>query len=178
MALASDLNLLTGKPCLYVANVSEEDLPQGGDAVEPLRRLAKQEHTELVVICAQCEAELADWPAEDAQAYLEELGLKEPGLNRFIRAGYRLLDLITFFTITGGREVRAWPIPRGTRVVDAAGQIHTDMQRGFIRAEVMGYGDLAQAGSAAAVRDKGLLHVEGKDYVVQDGDVVHVRFNV
>ena len=178
MALAGELNLLTAKPCLYVANVSEEDLPQGGDGVAPLRVLAEQEQTELVVICAQCEAELADWPPEDAQAYLGELGLEEPGLNRFIRAGYRLLDLITFFTITGGREVRAWPIPRGTRVVDAAGRIHTDMQRGFIRAEVMGYSDLAQAGSAAGVREKGLLHVEGKDYIVQDGDVVHVRFNV
>ena len=178
MALAGELNLLSAKPCLYVANVSEEDLPQGGEWVAPLRRLAEQEQTELVVICAQCEAELADWPAEDALAYLEELGLQEPGLNRFIRAGYRLLDLITFFTITGGREVRAWPLRRGTRAVDAAGQIHTDMQRGFIRAEVMGYSDLAEAGSAAAVRDKGLLHVEGKDYVVEDGDVVHIRFNV
>jgi GTP-binding protein YchF len=178
MALAGELNLLTAKPCLYVANVTEEDLPQGGDWIAPLRRLAEQEQTELVVICAQCEAELADWPPVDAQAYLEELGLHEPGLNRFIRAGYRLLELITFFTITGGREVRAWPIQRGTRVVDAAGQIHTDMQRGFIRAEVMSYGDLAEAGSAAAVREKGLLHLEGKDYIVQDGDVVHIRFNV
>ena len=178
MAMARELNLLTAKPCLYVANVSEEDLPQGGDRVAPLRRLAEQEQTEWVVICAQCEAELADWPPEDAQAYLQELGLQEPGLNRFIQAGYRLLQLITFFTITGGREVRAWPIERGTRVFDAAGRIHTDMQRGFIRAEVMGYGDLVQAGSPAAVRDKGLLHLEGKDYVVQDGDVVHIRFNV
>jgi hypothetical protein len=176
--LASELNLLTAKPCLYVANVSEDDLPEGGPLAEPLRRLADAEQTELVVICAQCEAELTEWPAEDAIVYLQELGLEKPGLDRFISAGYRLLNLITFFTITGGKEVRAWPVPRGTEVIEAAGRIHSDMQRGFIRAEVIDYDDLVQAGSTTAVREKGLLHLEGKDYVVQDGDVIHIRFNV
>lgn len=176
--LACELNLLTAKPSLYVANVGEDDLPEGGPLIEPLRRLADAEQTELVVICAQCEAELADWPDEDAIAYLRELGVQRPGLECFISAGYRLLNLITFFTITGGREVRAWPIPRGTAVIEAAGRIHSDMQRGFIRAEVMDYNDLAQAGSTAAVQEKGLLHLEGKDYIVQDGDIIHIRFNV
>jgi GTP-binding protein YchF len=177
-ALARELNLLTAKPWLYVANVGEEDLPQGGALVEPLRRLAAEEGAELVVICAQCEAELADWPAADAGAYLQELGVTQAGLERFIAAGYRLLNLITFFTTTGGKEVRAWPIQRGIPVVEAAGRIHTDMQRGFIRAEVIAYSDLVQSGSVAAARDKGLLHLEGKEYIVQDGDVVHIRFNV
>jgi len=158
--------------------VGEDDLPEGGPLVEPLRRLVDAEQTELVVICAQCEAELAEWPVEDAIAYLRELGLQKPGLERFISAGYRLLNLITFFTITGGKEVRAWPIPRGTAVIEAAGHVHSDMQRGFIRAEVIDYDDLVRAGSAAAAREKGLLHLEGKDYIVQDGDIIHIRFNV
>lgn len=176
--LARELNLLTAKPFLYIANVSESDLPDGGPLVEPLRRLASKEQAQLVVICAQCEAELADWPAEDAIAYLQELGVQRLGLDSFIGAGYRLLDLITFFTTTGGKEVRAWPILRGTRVVEAAGRIHTDMQRGFIRAEVTAYDDLVREGSASSVREKGLMHIEGKHYVVQDGDVIHIRFGV
>jgi len=176
--LARELNLLTGKPLLYVANVGEDDLPEGGPLVEPLRRLADAGQAELVIICAQCEAELAEWPVEDAIAYLEELGMQEPGLERFIKAGYRLLNLITFFTITGGKELRAWPITRGTCVVEAAGCIHSDMQRGFIRAEVIGYDDLVSVGSATTAREKGLMHLEGRDYIVQDGDIVHVRFSV
>jgi len=176
--LARELNLLTAKPFLYVANVDESVLPTGGPLVEPLRQLADNEQAELVIICAQCEAELAEWPAEEALPYLQELGLQEPGLNRFIRAGYRLLNLITFFTITGGKEVRAWPITRGTTVLEAAGRIHSDMQRGFIRAEVISWEDLVKAGSTAAAREKGLIHLEGRDYIVQDGDVIHIRFNV
>jgi len=178
VALAHELNLLTAKPMLYVANVTEDDLPAGGTLVASLRRLAEKEGTELVMICAQCEAELTDWPPEDALAYLRELGLQMPGLDRFIRAGYRLLNLITFFTTTGGKEVRAWPIRAGTSVLQAAGSIHTDMQRGFVRAEVVACRDLVHAGSAVSVREKGLMHVEGKSYVVQDGDVIHIRFNV
>jgi GTP-binding protein YchF len=178
MALVQELNLLTAKPLLYVANVGEEDLPDGGPFLDPLRRLAEKEGTQLVVICAQCEAELAEWPAQDAAAYRQELGMHETGVDRFVQAGYRLLNLITFFTITGGKEAHAWPIPRGTAVIEAAGRIHTDMQRGFVRAEVIGCEHLVQAGSIAAARDKGLLHLEGKDYIVQDGDVVHIRFNV
>ncbi len=176
--LARELNLLTAKPQLYVANVAEGDLPGGGPLLEPLRQLAQEEGAEVVVICAQCEAELTDWPVEDALAYLQEVGLQKPGLDRFIKAGYRLLSLITFFTTTGGEEVRAWPITRGTPVVEAAGRIHTDMERGFIRAEVVSYEDLMRAGSPSAAREQGLMHTEGKDYIVQDGDVVHIRFNV
>jgi len=176
--LARELNLLTAKPLLYVANVGEEDLPDGGPFLDPLRRRAEKEGAELVVICAQCEAELAEWPAQDAAAYRQELGMQKTGLDRFIEAGYRLLKLITFFTITGGKEAHAWPIPRGMPVIEAAGRIHTDMQRGFIRAEVIGCDHLVQAGSIAAAREKGLLHLEGRDYIVQDGDVVHIRFNV
>jgi GTP-binding protein YchF len=176
--LARELNLLTAKPLLYVANAAEGDLPHGGSLIEPLRQLAQAEGTEVVIICAQCEAELTDWPAEDALAYLQELGLERTGLERFIRSGYHLLNLITFFTTTGGEEVRAWPIAKGTPVVEAAGRIHSDMQRGFIRAEVVAYDDLMQAGSTAAAREQGLPHVEGKDYAVQDGDVIHIRFSV
>lgn len=177
-ALARELNLLTAKPLIYVANVGEDDLPEGGPLIAPLRRLAEADGTELIVTCAQCEAELSAWPAEEAAAYLQELGMDKSGLSRFIEAGYRLLDLITFFTITGGKEVRAWPIPRGTPVVEAAGRIHTDMQRCFIRAEVLSYEHLVQSGSTTLAREKGLLHIEGKDYIVQDGDIIHVRFSV
>jgi len=177
-ALAQELNLLTAKPLLYVANVGEEDLPDGGPFLDPLRRLAEKESAQLVIICAQCEAELAGWPAQDAAAYRLELGMHDTGLNRFVQAGYRLLDLITFFTIAGGKEAHAWPIPRGTPVIEAAGRIHTDMQRGFIRAEVIAGEHLLRAGSVAAAREQGLLHLEGKEYIVQDGDVVYIRFNV
>jgi GTP-binding protein YchF len=178
VSLAAELGLLTAKPLLYVANVGEDDLPRGGALVEPLRAIAQAQGTELVVICAECEAGLAEWPAEDAAAYLHELGVEEPGLELFIHGGYRLLDLVTFFTTTGGTEVRAWPVPRRTPVIEAAGRIHTDMQRGFIRAEVLAYEDLVRSGSTAAARERGLLHLEGKDYLVQDGDIVHIRFNV
>jgi len=176
--LSIQLNLLTAKPMLYVANVGEEDLPTGGALIEPLRRLVQEESSELVVVCAECEAGLTEWTDEDATAYLRELGVEQSGLGCFIQAGYQLLDLITFFTTTGGKVVRAWPIRRGTTVADAAGQIHTDMQRGFIRAEVLAYSDLQRAGSTSAARDQGLMHTEGRDYLVQDGDIIHIRFNV
>ena len=178
VTLAAELGLLTAKPFLYVANVGEDYLPQGGPLVEPLRALARTQGTQLVVICAECEAGLAEWPAEDSAAYLHELGVEESGLEQFIRSGYQLLNLITFFTTTGGKEVRAWPVPHGTPVLEAAGRIHTDMQRGFVRAEVLSYEDLVRSGSTGAARDKGLVHLEGKEYLVQDGDIVHIRFNV
>ena len=177
-ALASELNLLTGKPILYVANVAEDDLPGGGELTEPLRTLALSEQTELLLVCAACEAALGEWDREDARSYLRELGLEKPGLDRFITAGYRLLNLITFFTTTGNKEVRAWPLRSGATVLEAAGRIHTDMRRGFIKAEVISYDDLSQAGSSVAARDRGLVHIVGRDYVVQDGDIVHVRFNL
>lgn len=172
------LNLLTAKPLLYVANVEEEDLPEGGDRAMEVERAAEAKGAVAVALCAQLEAELADWQAEEAQAYRLELGLEESGLRRLVEASYRLLNLITFFTTTGGKEVRAWTLLKGAQAIEAAGMIHSDMQRGFIRAEVLSYADLMTAGSFATAKDKGLLRLEGKDYVVQDGDIIHIRFSV
>jgi ribosome-binding ATPase YchF (GTP1/OBG family) len=129
------------------------------------------------VICAQLEADLADWPPEEAAEYRTELGLEAPGLERLIHAGYRLLDLITFFTATGTNVVRAWTLQSGQTAYDAAGKVHTDMQRGFIRAEVVSYSDLMTAGDFVRARERGMIRLEGRDYVVQDGDVVHIRFS-
>lgn len=176
--VVGELNLLTAKPRMYVANVSEDDLPDGGERAKRVQQIAGEEDARTVVICAQAEADLAEWPSEEAQAYLSELGLNESGLIRLIHAGYELLHLITFFTTTGGKEVRAWTLRDGTDALDAAGQVHTDMRRGFVRAEVVRYTDLTQVGGFQAAREKGLVRLEGRDYLVQDGDVVHIRFNV
>jgi GTP-binding protein YchF len=173
-----DVALLTAKPYLYVANVSEVALPGGGELAAQVCERAEQEGADAVVLSAQTEMELQDWDAEDASAYLVGLGLSESGLQRLVQAGYRLLGLITFFTATGAKTVQAWSIQAGTTAVQAAGKVHSDMERGFIRAEVVHFSDLEELGSFAAVREKGLLHVEGRDYVVQDGDVIHFRFNV
>jgi GTP-binding protein YchF len=173
-----ELNLLTARPRLYVANVGEEDLPEGGELVKAVAEVAAVEGTEVVSICAQLEMELADWSAEEAAAYRAETGSGEPALRKLVEAGYRLLNLITFFTTTGGKEVRAWTLPRGTLAPQAAGKVHSDMERGFIRAEVISYDDLMVSGSFAAAKQRGLLRLEGKEYVVQDGDVIHFRFNV
>ena len=174
----SALNLLTAKPLLYVANVGEADLPEGGDLAESVQRLAEREGAESVVLCAALDADLQDWPADEAAAYRQELGVTGSGLGSLIAAGYRLLQLITFFTVVGEKEVRAWPIPRGTTASHAAGHVHTDMERGFIRAEVVAYDDLSRLESVAAARKAGCLRLEGRDYVVQDGDVITFRFNV
>lgn len=174
----SGIALLTGKPYLYVANVGEEDLPDGGQAADAVRSIAGGEGARTVVLCAQTEMELLDWDAEDAAAYRADLGLSEPGLQRLVRAGYGILGLITFFTATGTKTVQSWAIPAGTGAAQAAGRVHSDMERGFVRAEVIAYHDLHGAGSFAACREHGLLRVEGRDYVVQDGDVIHFRFNV
>lgn len=173
----NELNLLTAKPRLYVANVGEEDLPDGGELAAQVAETAAAEGTEVVVLCALLETELAEWPPDEAAAYRAEVGLRESGLQTLVKAGYRLLNLITFFTITGGKEVRAWTLRQGSRALEAAGKVHTDMQRGFIRAEVVSCEDLIAAGSLAAAREKGLLRLEGRDYVVQDGDVIHFRFS-
>ncbi len=170
--------VLTDKPMLYVANVAEDTLPEGGPLADAVRARAAEEGAETIVLSAQVEAEIADWPPDEAHAYLADLGLEEPGLHRFVRAGYRLLDQISFFTTTGGKEVRAWTLRRGATAYDAAGEVHTDMQRGFIRAEVIDWEDLVAAGSFARARETGHLTVEGRDYVVRDGDVLHIRFNV
>jgi GTP-binding protein YchF len=172
------LNLLTSKPRLYVANVGEEDCLAGaGPLAELVIQRAKDEGAQSVVICAQVEMDLADWPPEEAAEYRSELGLDTPGLERLIHAGYRLLDLLTFFTATGTSVVRAWTLRRGQTAYEAAGKIHTDMQHGFIRAEVVSYPDLMTAGDFAKARERGLVRLEGRDYVVQDGDIIHIRFS-
>jgi GTP-binding protein YchF len=173
------LALLTAKPALYAANVAEAQLAQGhaDPKVARLTELAKQEGTDVVVISAAIEAEIAGLSEEERREFLEGIGAKEPGLTRLIHGAYALLDLITYFT-AGKQEVRAWTIRRGTLAPQAAGKIHTDFERGFIRAEVMHWNDLVQLRSEAAVKAKGLFRVEGKEYVVQDGDVMHFRFNV
>jgi len=173
-----DVALLTDKPLLYVANVDEDQLPQGGELTRRVREKAAGQRAGVVVLCAALEAELATWEDAEAAAYLADVGIETPSLQRFVWAGYRLLDYITFFTTTGGHEVRAWTLRRGQTALEAAGKIHTDMERGFIRAEVVHHDDLVEAGSMAKAREMGRLQVEGRDYVVQDGDVLHIRFAI
>lgn len=175
--MLAPLNLLTAKPRLYVANVGEDALPEGGPLAAQVIRRAEEEGAQAVVICAACEADLADWSPEEAAEYRAELGLGASGLERLISASYRLLDLVTFFTATGTNVVRAWTLRRGQTVYEAAGKIHTDMQRGFIRAEVVAHDDLVRVGDFARAREHGLLRLEGRDYQVQDGDVIHIRFS-
>lgn len=170
------LGLLTSKPVLYVANVSEKELKERR-WISQVKDLAGREKEPVVVICGDLEAQISEFsPAERAE-FLREMGLAESALKQLIRAGYSLLGLVTFYT-TVGPELRAWTVPRGTPVPRAAGKIHTDMERGFIRAEVIPYDDFVKAGSMAAARDKGLVRVEGKDYPVQDGDILYIRFHV
>ncbi len=170
--------LLTSKPQLYVANVDEEALSGGDGLIQAVLDAGEAAGVEVVRICAQLEADLAEWPIDEARAYRAELGLRESGLEQVISAGYRLLNLVTFFTATGGRELRAWTVVEGSSAWEAAGKIHTDMQKGFIRAEVVHCDVLLDAGSFADARERGLLRLEGRDYRIQDGDVVHFRFNV
>jgi len=169
---------LTAKPVFYVANISDDQIGAEDDAaLNKLREFCSRQDAPLVEISAVTEAELHELAPEEQQAYLAEIGLSERGLTRVIAAGYRLLNLITFFT-TVGTEVRAWTIPAGTSALEAAGKIHTDMQRGFIRAEVVESRILIQSGSEQAVREKGQVRLEGKEYKVKDGDVIRFRFNV
>lgn len=175
--LVSPLNLLTAKPRLYVANVGEDDPSGEGPLAALVLERARQEGAQAVIISAQLEADLADWSPEESAEYRGELGLDVSGLERLVRASYQLLDLITFFTATGTAVVRAWTLRQGQTAFDAAGKVHTDMQRGLIRAEVVAYQDLMAAGGFHAARDRGLLRLEGRDYVVQDGDIVHIRFS-
>lgn len=172
-----DLAFLTLKPALYCANVAEADLPEGGKWAHEVQEWAAKEGAESVVISGKVESELVDLPEADQREFLKTYGLEEPGLHGLIRAGYRLLKLITFFT-AGEKEVRAWTVRSGAKAPEAAGQIHSDFERGFIRAEVMSYEDLARLGSQAAVKEKGFLRSEGKDYWVRDGDVMLFRFSV
>jgi len=172
-----DMAFLTLKPVLYCANVAESDLSNEGPHTKLVQEWAKKESAQMIVISGKVESELIDLPEDEQKEFLKELGLKEPGLHALIRAGYRLLDLITYFT-AGEKEVRAWTVKHGTKAPQAAGVIHSDFERGFIRAEVMNCEDLIRLGSAAAVKEKGLLRIEGKDYVAADGDVMLFRFNV
>lgn len=175
--LLRELCLLTAKPVLYVANVHEDDLARGNRFVEELRQAAAGEKAPVVTIAGGIEQELSRLSREEQQEFLAEMGMTEPGLTRLIHAGYRLLDLITFFTV-GEKETRAWTIPRGTRAPGAAGKIHSDFERGFIRAEVIAYDDYIACGNEARAREKGLMRSEGRDYVVRDGDCILFRFNV
>ena len=158
-----------------MANVDEEALPSGSELAAAVKEAAEGE---VIVLCAQLEAGLLEWPQKEAQAYREELGFKESGINRLIEAGYRLLNLVTFFTTTGGREVRAWTVPRGTPAVEAAGKVHSDLKKGFIRAEIISYEDLMKVDSFAQARERGLLRLEGRDYQIREGDIVHIRFHL
>lgn len=175
--LAREMNLLTAKKRLYIANVGEDDLPEGGALARDIARQADSEGAPFVVLCAQLEADLSEWPPDEAAAYRSALGITSSGLEALAKAGYRVLDLITFFTITGGREVRAWPIRQGTKAPQAAGKVHSQMERGFIRAEVIGFEQLVEAGSWHAAREKGIIRTEGRDYEVQEGDVCLFRFS-
>jgi ribosome-binding ATPase len=172
------LQLLTAKPVLYVANVDEKQLADPADPrVAQVRQLAAAEGAACVVVCGKVEAELNELDPPERQEYLASLGLEEPGLVRVVRAGYRLLGLVTFFTV-GPVECRAWTVPAGTLAPRAAGAVHTDFERGFVKAEVVRAQDLLAAGSEHAAREKALLRLEGREYVVQDGDVIHFKFNV
>ena len=176
----AEYNLLTAKPVIFAANVSEDDLADDGASnqyVQEVREHAKEQHSEVFVICAQIEQEIAELEDDEKKMFLEDLGLSESGLEKLIKASYRLLGLISYLT-AGETETRAWTIKLGTKAPQAAGKIHSDFERGFIRAEVVNYKDLLECGSLAAAKDKGLVGLEGKDYVVKDGDVILFRFNV
>ena len=174
-----DCNLLTLKPNLYIANVSEDEISDAdkNPYVEKVKNLAEKENAQVVIICAKVEAEIAELEEEEAKEFLTELGLESSGLDRLIHAAFDLLGLMTFLT-SGPDECRAWTIKKGTPAVKAAGKIHSDIERGFIRAEIVNYDDLIRLGSINAAREKGLVRLEGKDYIMQDGDVTYFRFNV
>ena len=179
-AWMKEYNLLTAKPVIFAANVSEEDLADDGASnpmVQEVRKYAEENHSEVFVICAQIEQEIAELDDDEKQMFLEDLGLKESGLEKLIKASYRILGLLSYLT-AGETETRAWTIRQGTKAPQAAGKIHSDFERGFIRAEVVNYKDLLDCGSYAAAKEKGLVGLEGKDYVVKDGDVILFRFNV
>ncbi len=176
--LVNELNLITSKPVMYVCNVDEAALKGGNDYVNQIKAIAKEEKAGVIMVSAQLEADIAELDDyEERQLFLEDAGLKEPGVNKLIREAYSLLNLSTYFT-AGEKEVRAWTIKVGMTAPQAAGVIHTDFEKGFIRAEVIKYDDYVEYGSESACKEAGKLSVEGKDYVVENGDVMHFRFNV
>lgn len=175
-----EYNLLTGKPVIFAANVTEDDLADDGASnphVQAVRELAKEQNSGVFVICAQIEQEIAELDDDEKKMFLEDLGIQESGLEKLIKASYELLGLMSFLT-SGEDETRAWTIKIGTKAPQAAGKIHTDFERGFIKAEVVNYQDLLDCGSYAGAREKGLVRMEGKEYIVKDGDVILFRFNV
>lgn len=177
--LIKDMNLMTLKPIIFVANVSEEEVadPDNNPHVQAVKKYAAQEGAEVVAVSAKVESEIAELPADEAQEFLAALGLSESGLDKLIKASFRLLGLMTFLT-AGEQETRAWTITKGTKAPQAGGKIHSDIERGFIRAEIVSFEDLARAGSQNAAREQGVVRLEGKEYVMQDGDVTYFRFNV
>ncbi|MBB6445427.1 redox-regulated ATPase YchF [Bacillus benzoevorans] len=179
LKVAKGLHLLTIKPVLYVANVSEDDVadPSENEYVQKVREYAANESAEVIVVCAKIEEEIAELEAEEKEMFLSELGIQESGLDQLIRAAYSLLGLATYFT-AGVQEVRAWTFRKGMKAPQCAGVIHSDFERGFIRAETVSYEDLLAAGNMTAAREAGRVRLEGKEYIVQDGDVMHFRFNV
>ncbi|SNS94867.1 hypothetical protein SAMN05446037_102914 [Anaerovirgula multivorans] len=178
--LLKTFGLLSMKPIIYVANVAENEVADEGannPHVQKLREFAKTEDAEVVVICAKIEAEIAELDEDEKAMFLEELGLKQSGLDQLVKASYSLLGLISYLT-AGPKEIRAWTIKRGTKAPQAAGKIHTDFEKGFIRAEVVAYDDLVSCGSHTTAKEKGLVRLEGKEYIVKDGDIINFRFNV
>ncbi|MDR6120843.1 GTP-binding protein YchF [Bacillus sp. SLBN-46] len=179
MKLVKGLHLLTIKPVLYVANVSEDDIadPSDNEYVQKVREYAAADNAEVIVVCAKIEEEIAELEGEEKAMFLSELGIEESGLDQLIRAAYSLLGLATYFT-AGVQEVRAWTFRKGMKAPQCAGVIHSDFERGFIRAETVSYDDLLAAGSHNAAKEAGKVRLEGKEYEVKDGDVIHFRFNV
>jgi len=173
----NDLHLLSAKKVLYVANVSESALKEDGSYVTSIERIADAEGAGVITICGDMEAEIAELDANERREFLADLGLEESGLQKLIRAGYALLELITFYT-TVGPELRAWTVKRGTKAPAGAGKIHSDMERGFIRAEIVHYDDFMEAGGVTSAKEKGLVRIEGREYEIDDGDIVYFRFNV
>ncbi len=177
-SLVKDMQLLTSKPIMYVCNVDEASVLSGNDYTRAVQEVIASENAQMVIIAAGIEADIVELDSdEDKLEFLQDMGLQEPGVNQVIQAAYRLLDLITYFT-AGEKEVRAWTVRKGAKAPEAAGVIHTDFEKGFIRAEVIAYDDYVRYGSEAAARDAGKLRIEGKDYVVVDGDIMHFLFNV
>jgi len=176
MPYAKLLNLMMTKPVIYVANVSENDIKSGNDYTKQVEEYAKKHGAETVIISAKIEEELAELGPDEAKEYLAELGVDDSGIGKMIKSVYKLLNLLTFLT-AGEKEVHAWTVPMGTKAPQAAGVIHTDFEKGFIRAEITPYKDFVELGSYNACKEKGVTRIEGKDYIVQDGDLVHFRFN-
>ena len=174
--IIDELNLLSYKPYIYIANVSEDQLKEASDSEKQLRKFAFQEGVEVIPICAKVESELSDMDEEESDYFMEELGIDGTGIDQLTNSGYRMLEQITYFT-AGKNEVRAWEIRKGATAPEAAGKIHTDFEKGFIRAEVFHFDDIDRLGSESSVKEAGRWRLEGRDYVVNDGDIINFRFN-